>query len=79
MRATPTGRLVLIKVVQQYGAEGAAARLGINQTLLSRFLAGLMNVPDALLIRAIDLLPEDEPSAPTPSQDDSAKKIPPIK
>ena len=53
----------MLKVVQQYGANDAAARLGITPTLLGRFLAGLMNVPDSLLIRAIDLLPEDAPSA----------------
>jgi hypothetical protein len=64
-----TGRRVLIKVVQQYGADGAAARLGISPTLLGRFLAGLMVVPDSLLIRAIDLLPEDEPPVLPPSQD----------
>jgi hypothetical protein len=59
-----TGRRVLLKVVQQYGTNDAAARLGITPTLLGRFLAGLMNVPDSLLIRAIDLLPEDAPSVP---------------
>jgi hypothetical protein len=78
MVATPTGRRVLIKVVQQYGADGAAARLGINPTLLGRFLAGLMQVPDSLLIRAIDLLPEDAPSGP-PSSLGVPSKIPPIK
>jgi len=78
MAPTPTGRRVLIKVVQQYGADGAAARLGITPTLLGRFLAGLMQVPDPLLMRAIDLLPEDAPSVPAPSLD-LAGKIPPIK
>ena len=62
----------MLKVVQQYGANDAAARLGITPTLLGRFLAGLMNVPDSLLIRAIDLLPEDAPSA-GPSLDAPSK------
>jgi hypothetical protein len=77
MAPTPIGRRVLIKVVQQYGADGAAARLGITSTLLGRFLAGLMNVPDSLLMRAIDLLPE-EASVPGPSPD-VRSKTPPIK
>jgi len=34
-------------------------------------------VPDSLLVRAIDLLPEDEPSVPAPSQD-ASNKIPPV-
>jgi hypothetical protein len=78
MATAPVGRRLLIKVVQQYGADDAAARLGITSTLLGRFLAGLMNVPDSLLIRAIDLLPEDGPSVPGPSPD-LASKIPPNK
>ena len=78
MATAPTGRRVLIKVVQQYGANGAAARLGITPTLLGRFLAGLMNVPDSLLIRAIDLLPEDAPSVPGPSLE-GPSEIPPNK
>jgi hypothetical protein len=67
MAPASTGRRVLIKVVQHYGADGAAARLNIPPTLLGRFLAGLMNVPDSLLVRAIDLLPEDAPPVPGPS------------
>jgi hypothetical protein len=78
MAPAPTGRRVLIKVVQQYGADGAAARLGISPTLLGRFLAGLLNVPDSLLIRAIDLLPEDAPTVRAASLD-LPSKIPPIK
>lgn len=78
MTPATTGRRVLIKVVQQYGTKDAAARLGITPTLLGRFLAGLMVVPDSLLVRAIDLLPEDESSVPAPSQD-SPSEIPPIK
>ena len=77
MPPATTGRRVLIKVVQQYGADGAAARLGITATLLGRFLTGLVVVPDSLLVRAIDLLPEDEPSVPAPSQD-ASNKIPPV-
>jgi hypothetical protein len=77
MATASTGRRVLIKVVQQYGPHGAAARLGISPTLLDRFLTGLMNVPDSLLMRAIDLLPEDE--LPFRSAQDSPSNIPPIK
>lgn len=76
MTPASTGRRVLIKVVQHYGADGAAARLNIPPTLLGRFLAGLMNVPDALLVRAIDLLPEDAPSVPGSSLEPSSE-IPP--
>jgi hypothetical protein len=78
MATAPTGRRVLIKVVQQYGPHGAAARLGISPTLLDRFLTGLMNVPDSLLMRAIDLLPEDAPSDPARSPD-VPREIPPPK
>ena len=69
---------MLIKVVEQYGPHGAAARLGISPTLLDRFLAGLMNVPDSLLMAAIDLLPEDAPSLPAASPD-VPSEIPPTK
>jgi hypothetical protein len=75
MPPATTGRRILIKVVRQYGPDGAAARLGITPTLLSRLLAGLMTVPDSLLMRAIDLLPEDAPSLPTSMEVPS--KIPP--
>ncbi|HKO48496.1 MAG TPA: hypothetical protein VJV79_12280 [Polyangiaceae bacterium] len=57
-----TGRRLLLKLVQEFGAEGAAARLSITSTLLSRFLAGSIQVPDPLLVRAIDVLPNRAPS-----------------
>jgi hypothetical protein len=78
MATASTGRRVLIKVVQQYGPHGAAARLGISPTLLDRFLTGRTNVPDSLLMRAIDLLPEDARSGPAPSPE-VPREIPPIK
>ena len=76
---TPTAtsaRRILIKVVQQYGANGAAARLSVSPAVLGRLLAGLTAVPDSLLMRAIDLLPEAEQPIPAPSPDAPSRIAP---
>ena len=38
------------------GDKVLARRLGIAETLLARFLAGAVELPDALLLRAVDIV-----------------------
>jgi hypothetical protein len=57
-RAT-VGRSVLQRLERKVGGSNALAeRLGVRPTLLRRFLAGTLEVPDAVLVRALDLLAE---------------------
>jgi transcriptional regulator with XRE-family HTH domain len=45
------------------GGTGAlAARLGISESLLSRFMADRRELPDVLLLRAVDIVLGDSPS-----------------
>ena len=54
------GRRVLEKIIDKLGgAEAAAQRLQIAPSLLQRFVAGSLDVPDAVLLRAVDCLHED--------------------
>src|SRR5687767_13057654 len=57
-RAT-VGRSVLQRLERKVGGSNALAeRLGVRPTLLRRFLAGTLDVPDVVLVRALDLLAE---------------------
>jgi DNA-binding transcriptional regulator YdaS (Cro superfamily) len=57
-RAT-VGRSVLQRLERKVGGSNALAeRLGVRPTLLRRFLAGTLEVPDSVLVRALDLLAE---------------------
>jgi hypothetical protein len=40
-------------------SEALAARLGIGQTLLAKFMDDLVELPDQLLLRAVDIVLED--------------------
>jgi len=62
------GQEVLGRLVRKLGGpEPAAARLGISQTLLERFLKGAIAVPDSILLKAVDYALDDPASGPSPS------------
>ncbi len=65
-RMMTPGRRLLIRLVQNYGADGAAVRLRLSQTLLERLLSGSVEVPDRVFIRAVDVLLENAPAEPPP-------------
>ncbi len=51
------GRAVLVKVVEKLGGTAAAAaRLGVGPASLNGFLDGTVPVPDAVLLRAVDIV-----------------------
>jgi DNA-binding transcriptional regulator YdaS (Cro superfamily) len=59
------GQEMVLRLVRKLGsAEAAAARLGISPSLVQRFADGLVKVPDALLLKALDLLSEAKDSIP---------------
>jgi len=48
------------------GEEALAERLGVGKTLFAKFASGLVALPDALLLRAVDVILEDRRLAPLP-------------
>jgi transcriptional regulator with XRE-family HTH domain len=46
------------------GEEALAERLGISKQLFSRFLSGSQALPDALLLRAVDIILADRLATP---------------
>ena len=57
------GQEVLGRLVRRLGGpEAAAARLGISQTLLERFMKGAIAVPDPILLKAVDFALDDSPT-----------------
>jgi hypothetical protein len=65
MEESILGRRVLVKIVAKLGgAEAAAERLQIGPSLLRRFLSGSLDVPDVVLLRAVDCLHENPTAVP---------------
>ena len=57
MDTIPVGRAVFQKVVAKLGGfYEAAQRLGVPHALVSRYLDGRSPVPDAILLRALDIV-----------------------
>jgi len=55
------GQRVLELVVKKLGGvEETAAQLGVSPTLIQRFLRGEIMLPDPILLKAVDLLPESD-------------------
>lgn len=50
------GQRVLERAVEKFGQAEAAARLQISESVLRRHLSGQAHVPEALLLRAVDLV-----------------------
>jgi hypothetical protein len=66
------GKEVIAQLVRKLGgAEKAAARLGVRPGLVQRFIDGHSEVPDAVLLKALDCMadpvtPALHPSSPPP-------------
>jgi DNA-binding transcriptional regulator YdaS (Cro superfamily) len=68
-----TGAKLLRAASEIVGGRSALAdRLGIGEAVLSRFMDGSRELPDPLLLRAVDIIlaerlpPPDAPAAPSP-------------
>ena len=65
MDAKQVGRRVLARAAAKVGGVAElAARLDIGQRVLQYYIAGREPVPDALFLRAIDVILEDALGAP---------------
>jgi hypothetical protein len=65
MRESTPGRRILVEIIAKLGgAEAAAERLQIAPSLLRRFLTGSLDVPDVVLLRAVDCLHENSTDVP---------------
>jgi len=66
------GKEVIVRLVSKLGSvEKAAARLGIRPGLVQRFVEGTSQVPDSLLLKALDamsdpVVPALQPQSPPP-------------
>lgn len=54
------GQRVLERAVEKFGEAGVASRLQISESVLRRHLSGQAHVPEALLLRAVDLVLDGE-------------------
>jgi len=69
------GQRVLERAVQKLGASQLASRLRISEFALNAMITGLATVPDAILLRAVDVVMDEEPDFnPRPSQDPKSTK-----
>lgn len=61
------------------GSKAALAeRLGVSETLLSKFLADNIELPDPLLLRAVDIILEDRESRFAPASQPALQASPRI-
>jgi hypothetical protein len=59
------GQEVISRLVKKLGTvEIAAARLGIRPGLVQRFIDGSVQVPDPVLLKALDLIADADASVP---------------
>ena len=71
------GQEVLARLVAKLGGpDQAAARLGITDTLMRHLLSGVLQVPDAIMLKAVDVWLGDIPTQPPKSQPSQAPKAP---
>jgi hypothetical protein len=62
----PIGQAVLQKVVEKLGGLYAAAvQLGVSPRVISHYLDGTTRVPDALLLRAVDIVLDEFQQSPS--------------
>lgn len=59
------------------GTRALAQRLGIGEILLSKFMSGA-GLPDALLLRAVDLILEHREAPPSPPASDEPRNKSPL-
>ncbi len=70
-----TGQSVIAKVVNKLGGiDAAAAQLAVSPSLLMRFVDGTLDVPDAILLKAVDYALEDLPQPPTAAPTDQTQQ-----
>ena len=68
VNAPGVGQEVLQRLAKQLGGIGAAsARLGVRTTLMRRFIEGAVQVPDHVLLKAVDLLASSMTVEPPPA------------
>jgi hypothetical protein len=56
------------------GEDVLAERLGIGKTLFSKFARGLVELPDVLLLRAVDIILADRLSSAAPVKGNGASR-----
>ena len=56
MQQNNLGQRVLQRAVEKFGEAHAAVRLQISEGALRQYLSGRARVPEALLLRAVDLV-----------------------
>jgi hypothetical protein len=56
------------------GTRALAQRLGIGEVLLAKFMGGV-DLPDALLLRAVDIILQDRDPAAAPPAEDSLPRM----
>jgi hypothetical protein len=72
-----TARRVLGRAVQKLGGEQElAARIGITVLLLRLYLEGQRPVPDAVLLRAVDIVLDELPELSKPGRP-ASESLPP--
>ena len=65
LEAIPLGRAVLKKVIYKLGGiDAASVQLGVSAALIAKFLDGTLSMPDAVLLRAVDVVLDEQPSIP---------------
>jgi hypothetical protein len=57
------------------GSKALAGRLGVGETLLARFMADRCELPDSLLLRAVDIILADRQHRVSPP--DGLERLPP--
>ena len=68
VNAPAIGQEVMQRLAKQLGGVGAAsARLGVRSTLMQRFIEGAVQVPDHVLLKAVDLLSSSIAAEPPPA------------
>ena len=74
-----TTTVVLLRAASEIvgGEDALAERLGVGKTLFSKFARGLVELPDALLLRAVDIILADRVSvAPAVKGNGASHEIP---
>jgi len=77
MKSKSIGQRVLERAVHKLGASQLASRLRISELALDAMLTGLATVPDVILLRAVDVVMDEEPEFnPPPSEAPKSTKPP---
>jgi len=68
---------VLERAVQKVGVSALSSRLQISEHALKTMLIGLADVPDAILLRAVDVVMDEEPDLNPPASENPKSTKPP--